>query len=83
MEASGSADATKVNLPLLRAVKDGKIPLISKLLDDGEVDVNFQNRMRQRHPRHRRGVRVRPAAPPLPALTRVCVLRVLLLRRLR
>ena len=45
MEASskGGADGTKKNLPLLRAVKDGKTSAITSLLESGEVDVNFQN----------------------------------------
>ena len=45
MEASskGGADGTKKNLPLLRAVKDGKTSAITNLLESGEVDVNFQN----------------------------------------
>ena len=38
-----SKDSTKRNLPLLRAVKEGKIETITKLLESGEVDVNFQN----------------------------------------
>ena len=43
MDASSSKDNTKRNLPLLRAVKEGKIDSITKLLNEGEVDVNFQN----------------------------------------
>jgi hypothetical protein len=34
---------TKKNLPLLRAVKEGKTSAIQTLIDSGEVDVNFQN----------------------------------------
>ena len=37
------ADGTKRNLPLLRAVKEGKIDIINKLLESDDVDVNFQN----------------------------------------
>ena len=37
------ADTTKKNLPLLRAVKEGKLEVINTLIDSGEVDVNFQN----------------------------------------
>ena len=37
------ADSTKKNLPLLRAVKEGKLDVITALLDSGDVDVNFQN----------------------------------------
>ena len=36
-------DSTKKNLPLLRAVKEGKLEVINTLIDSGEVDVNFQN----------------------------------------
>lgn len=41
------ADSTKRNLPLLRAVKEGKIEVITKLLESGDVDVNFQNHCKQ------------------------------------
>ena len=43
--SKASADGTKKNLPLLRAVKEGKTSTITALLDAGEdgVDVNFQN----------------------------------------
>ena len=37
------SDSTKRNLPLLRAVKEGKVEAITTLLETGEVDVNFQN----------------------------------------
>ena len=37
------ADSTKRNLPLLRAVKEGKIDVMTKLLESNDVDVNFQN----------------------------------------
>ena len=36
-------DATKKNLPLLRAVKEGKVEKVAALIDSGEVNVNFQN----------------------------------------
>ena len=36
-------DNTTKNLPLLRAVKEGKMDVIKKLLESDDVDVNFQN----------------------------------------
>jgi len=36
-------DTSKKNLPLLRAVKEGKTSVITSLLESDEVDVNFQN----------------------------------------
>ena len=44
MDSSKSSDGTtKKNLPLLRAVKEGKTSQIVSLLESGEVNVNFQN----------------------------------------
>lgn len=39
----GMGDTSKKNLPLLRAVKEGKTSVITSLLESDEVDVNFQN----------------------------------------
>lgn len=41
--SKSSTDGTKRNLPLLRAVKEGKTAQISQLLESGDVNVNFQN----------------------------------------
>ena len=44
MDSSKSSDGTtKKNLPLLRAVKEGKLQVITSLLESNEVNVNFQN----------------------------------------
>ena len=43
MDKGPPSDGTKKNLPLLRAVKEGKTSTITALLDSGDIDVNFQN----------------------------------------
>lgn len=50
MDGSKSAEGSKKNLPLLRAVKEGKTSVITALLDSGDVDVNFQNHCAQSLP---------------------------------
>ena len=49
------ADSTKKNLPLLRAVKEGKREVITALIESDEVDVNFQNHCACHAPAAREG----------------------------
>ena len=56
------ADSTKKNLPLLRAVKEGKREVITALLESEDVDVNFQNHCMH----HRSGTSALSLTRPVP-----------------
>ena len=48
-EREFAAMETKKNLPLLRAVKEGKLEVITSLIEGGNVDVNFHNHCAPAH----------------------------------